>query len=397
MVRPTMHSVRDHIDANGIGKEGLANDQRYKRRILERYAQATCNLAIASVLDRQRKQQERHKAAGRSRKPTRGKRHAGDRPIRRDFRSPEGFNECFVNTGRSYASRAAERMEKKQEGFPDVMRHPTTIGMAIIPFDGRVDEHLGKCRPVLRRTFKNLSHGFQVIGGFHIAVEAAADLSMIFPSSEWPREMDPVNHPDELFAYLHWHGIIADPYLSKQSIRKVIADKFPGKRRVCVAKVQPERTNKYGEITHGAQGYLEYAMMEKTEIKVTGPHRKKAAIIGLAKLSATWSKRNRSFSMGKSLATTGVKIDSERVMQLEIEERLQHVKRNWDKLDFAQQFIHLWMSGKVFVLNRQQPWLKRNTSIRKQFLEFFSLVRKWSTENTYEDLDFFDYLDVLRE
>jgi len=52
MARPTLRKMRDNIDAITMGKTGLANDQHYKRRILEREFTATGNLAIASVLIR---------------------------------------------------------------------------------------------------------------------------------------------------------------------------------------------------------------------------------------------------------------------------------------------------------------------------------------------------------
>ena len=47
MTRPTMRTVRDNIDAITINKTGLANDQCYKRRILQREFEATGNLATS--------------------------------------------------------------------------------------------------------------------------------------------------------------------------------------------------------------------------------------------------------------------------------------------------------------------------------------------------------------
>lgn len=397
MARPTLRSVRDNIDSIRIGETGLANDQHYKRRILEREFKATGNLAIASVLDQERKHRQRQEAARRHNTKPRRVRNRDGRPRRKDFKSPEGFNGCSAVAGRSYASKAGERMAKKLEGFPDTLLHPATIGLLIIPCGERVDEHVNKSRPMLRCGFGGLSYGSLVTGGFHIAIETAAYLSTIFPPEEWPPQMDPITRPDQLFAYLHFHGVIADPYLSKSSIRKMIKEHFPGKRRVCVAQVQPERTNKDGEITHGAQGFLEYAMMEKTEIKVAGMERKKEAVIGLAELSATWSKRNRSFTMGKSLAATGVVIDQDRVLQLQLEERLAFVKKNWEKLDYAHQFIHLWMSGRVSIFKKSQPWLKHGDTVRERFVSFIGLVKKWCAATKAEDVDFFDYLDTALE
>jgi hypothetical protein len=62
MARPTMRTMRDNIDAITLGKTGLANDQHYKRRILERDFTATGNLAIDSVLNQQYQMDELRKA-----------------------------------------------------------------------------------------------------------------------------------------------------------------------------------------------------------------------------------------------------------------------------------------------------------------------------------------------
>jgi hypothetical protein len=282
-------------------------------------------------------------------------------------------------------------MEKRQQGFPDVMRHPTTINNMIMPLDTEIAKALlNTCRPRMRDAFDNLSDGAQISGGFQIAMESAVYLATIFPADELPACLDPINRPDEVFALLHWHGIIADPYLSKQQVRGIVRDAFPGSRRVCVAKVQPERVNKHGEITHGAQGYLEYACLDKTEVKFKTPQQKIDAIIGFAMLGDQLSKRNRSFSMGKPLSVTGVEIDPTRVIELEVQERLEYVKKNFDQLSYAERFLHLWMSGVISIIRKPQPWLRCSGTIGDRFLAFLSLVKKWSADTSAEDVCFYD-------
>ena len=241
MERPTMRSMRDNFDAIAINKTGLANDQCHKRRILEREFNTTGNLAIASVLNQQNKLLRQQKSAKQHSIKPRKLSRTSNRPRRKDFNSPEGFNEMGIATGRSYASRAGERMEGKQKGFPDVMRHPTTISNMIVPLNtSDVKERLDTCRPRMRDAFSNFSYGAQISGGFQLAIKTAKYLATIFPASELPKSLDPVNRPDELFALLHWHGVIADPHLSKQEVRGILKNAYPGCRRVCVAKVQPD-------------------------------------------------------------------------------------------------------------------------------------------------------------
>ena len=398
MARPTMRTMRDNIDANTIGKTGLANDQCYKRKILEREFEATGNLAIKAALDQQQRMIDRQKSAKQPAPESRSTNHDSDRPRRKDFNSPEGFNECGVATGRSYASRAGERMEKKQEGFPNVMRHAATINNMILPLNTRNPKAvLDMGRPRMRDAFNKLSDGFQVSGGFQIAMETAEYLATIFPADEWPDSFDPINRPDEVFALLHWHGIIADPHLTKKEVRKIVRDAFPGSRRVCVARVQPEKINKHGEITHGAQGYLEYACLDKTEIKLKKTDQRKAAIIGFAVLGAQLNKRNRSFSMGKSLAVSGVEIDPTRVIELEVQERLNYVRKNFDRLSYAERFLHLWMSGAISIIRKPQSWLSWGGSTSDRFLAFLSLTKKWCADDSAENTCFYDYAEASLE
>lgn len=397
MARPTMRVMRDNIEATAIGKTGLANDQHYKRRILEREFKATGNQDIASVLIQQQQATDRADAAKRYNTKPRQTRQSDGRRKRKDFKSPEGFNECGSVQGRSYASRAGERMERMQQGFPDVMRHPATINNMILPLTADPKASLDSCRTHMRDALRPLTNGAQVSGRFHFAMESAEYLATIFPENQWPEGFDPINRPDEVFGLLHWHGIIADPYLSKQDVRRIVREAFPGCRRVCVATVQPERINKHGEVTHGAQGYLEYAAMEKTEVKFDKTKQKKDAVIGHALLGGQVNKRNLSFSMGKSLDVTGVSIDPARVIELQVQERLAYVKRNFDKLSYAERFIHLWMSGWALSINKDQSWLQPGLSTLDSFLMFHATVKKWCTDPGADDTCFYDYLDALLE
>lgn len=397
MARPTLRRLRDNLDARAIGHTSLPKSQRAKRGIIQREFDATGDPALGIALHQQdRLQCRQHAALMHSSPRKRGHR----RPVpgqRKDFASPEGFNECGVKAGRSYASRAAVRHESKQEGFPDVMRHPTTIGIAALPVTANLKDQTNLARPIFRKALLGLTDGSQTTGGFHNVLKTAAELAKIFPEDELPPGCDPVLRANELFAYLHWHGVIADPYLTKQCIRRILKASYPGSKRVCVAKVQPERANKEGLITHGAQGFFEYAMMDKTEVNFTDPEMKKDAIIALAKLSITWTKRSRSISVGKPLSVTGVMIDQDRVAQLELMERLDHVKKNWDKLTYAEQFIHLWMSGAVFIVRKTSAWDGLGISFRDRTQVLWRLIWKWSRDRDLEVVDFLSYLDASLE
>jgi len=392
MARLTIKRLRDNVDAIDIGKKGLANDQHLKRKILKREFQATGDTALALVLHQQTKLEARHARAKLCANDRRTTAQAYRTNRRRDFRSPEGFNHCGADVGRSYVSRAAERKETKQAGFPDVMRHPTTLNLTIVPVTGDLRTENDLIRPRMRTAFDGLTEGKQVEGSFQESLHSAEYLASMIPDEEWPIGFDPVLRPDEIFCLLHWHGVICDPHLSKREVRKLLKKAFPGSHRICVRRVIPERTDEHGHTTHGAQGFLEYGLMDKTEVKFKKHQQKIDAVLGHALLGSTWNKRNRRFSMGQSLAKSGVLIDPDRVIELELMARLDHVRKNWKRLGYAEQFIHLWFSGMIKLVGKPQVWLNMSGNIIDRFKQIIQLLSNWCDDPTAEDTDFIDYV-----
>lgn len=395
----TLRNVRDNMDLSKIGSTGLRNDQKLKRAILQREYHATGDNALAAVLAKQDKLLARHNRA-KEYAPTRKFRKNASRPTpgtRKDYHTPEGFNEHGLNVGRSYASQAGMRMERKKAGFPDVMRHAATIDVSIEPFDVVLSQVVHVKRTKMRKVFDGLTDGKQIEGMFQIVMKTAKYLATIFPEAELPPGFDPVARPDEIFALLHWHGDISDPWKTKKEIRQLLATAYPGCRRVCVAKVQPVRTTSDGQITGGAQGYLEYAAQEKTKLDFKTKEQKKEALFGQVRLECTWNRRNRQFSMGKPLAVTGTKINPDRVAALETRERLEVVRSKWNSLTPAEQFIHSWFSGVVSVINKSPTWVAFASQARDRFVLALALIRNWSADPDTEDIGFFDYSEPLLE
>lgn len=117
MARPTLRRLRDNINCIELNKRGLPSDQALKRKILEREVRVTGDTALTQVLQRQDKLVEQYKASSefRPRRVPKDAQKGATKPQRKDYRSPEGFNECGLSTGRSYASKAGERREAKKE------------------------------------------------------------------------------------------------------------------------------------------------------------------------------------------------------------------------------------------------------------------------------------------
>lgn len=394
MARMTLRGVRDNIDASNINRSGLGADQRLKRRIIQREYEATGDPILAALLQKQPSSEKRHMAA---KKPPDCGLPDDARRSRKDYRTPEGFNECGSIVGRSYASRRAEVMERKKEGFPDVLRHPTTINISAVALDGCLKSETDRARVRLRKAFGGLSDGHQIEGNFQVVLKAAVEIAAMLPADELPVELDPINRSDEVFALLHWHGDVSDPWKAKSEIRRSLKQSFPGSRRVCVRRVIPERLTKDGYRTAGGQGYLEYSCLEKAEINFETREQKKSGVLGLARLGETWNRRNRGFSMGKPLSVSGVQIDPDRVAKLELNERLEHVKKNWDKLGAAEQFIHLWFSGLVKVVKTDPLWTRMGSSLSERLKLAMLTAKNWLHHTTDEGIDFMEFCETQLE
>ncbi|MEO0342350.1 MAG: hypothetical protein AAF198_02825 [Pseudomonadota bacterium] len=384
MTRLTKKGMANGLDARRIHSSGLKDTQVSKRRILEREYKETGNPAIRKALDKQDRliaQYQRSKQFAHPSAQKKKRRHKG---ARKDYKSPSSFNECGLETGRSYASRSGQRMERKKVGFSIFMRNATTINAAILPLTALLDIETQEIRPQLRRVFNTLSEGSQVEGMFQISIHHAEYLSEMFPREEWPAGMDPINEPNAIFILLHWHGDVSDPYLSRQSVRDIIAKAFPGKRRVCVRNMQEELTDKYGQKTNGPQGWHEYCCSEKTEINLKDPKLIEQAIVALAIADATWSRRNRTFSMGKSLKKSGVAIDPARVKELYISEQLDWLRKNKSKLDYAVWFLHFWRCINSSTAQKTIGWKRSRVSYKDSVCDLLYLIRNWCDDLSFD-------------
>lgn len=397
MTRPNLNSVRRDVAVNAMHGASHHDQQRYKRAIVYSEACETGDARLQSALEQPRKLKAKFEAAKDQGQPFARKRSQKRRGTRKDFGTTEGFNDSGILLGRSYASIAGARMEAKKAGFPDVTRHPTTIDLCIEPLTGNLESTTAIQRKIMRKRLVGFSSGYQIEGMFSYVIKPAAELAHTFPPDLWPDGFDPIQLPDELFAMFHWHGDISDPHLSKRQVRQIVKKAFPGSGRVCVRRVQPEREDKNGQKTHGGQGYLEYAAMDKTEIKVTKPEQIRKANVGHAMLGTTWSKRNRTFSMGKPLLESGTVIDPERVELLQMAERLETIKRNKHKGGYAEWFLHAWMSGVIKVVRKPSVWPQLGTSIASRVLASLVLLRNWCNDEGPDAPCFIEYTDALLE
>ncbi|WP_299719936.1 hypothetical protein [uncultured Tateyamaria sp.] len=97
-----------------------------------------------------------------------------------------------------------------------------------------------------------------------------------------------------------------------------------------------------GTVTHGVQGFLEYASLEKVEINFGMDSAR--AVVEFARLDKTWSRRNKNFSSGKRPDDINTIVDADRVKELEAQRFRKRIRKNWRTMTYAEQFIHIWMT-----------------------------------------------------
>lgn len=204
--------------------------------------------------------------------------------------------------------------------------------------------------------------------------------------------IDNGNFPHTRFAMLHIHFIIFDPWMTRLEVRELFDNEFPGASRVCARRTKEHFVFADGEIGAGAQGYLEYASMEK--IETAFGDESCDAVIEHFNISKTWTRHNRNFSFGKSIVVTGIIIDPARTKVLERENRLAWVKKNWLKLCYAERFIHLWTSGAEMIALGIMSMPNYRERFKERFLLLYTLHSNWVRLNLFEEIDFKGYLKM---
>lgn len=227
-------------------------------------------------------------------------------------------------------------------GLPLILLHCITINLSLVALDGNLKAEADKKRQRLHRALSKLSDGHIVRGKLDMALKTVDDLTFeIIEKGEVVDYSEP-DAPSKRMGMLHIHFALFDPWLSADDIRAILVDEFPGKKRVCVRAPYEDVVHADGTVTHGLQGYLEYASLEKVEISFGRDSVQ--AVLEFAKLDMTWRRRNRTFSSGKRTDDISTIVDPDRVKELEIRRFKEKVKRNWNKLTYAERFLHIWIS-----------------------------------------------------
>lgn len=293
-----------------------------------------------------------------------------------------------------YRVRGGQRMVAVFEDVPLCMCHCMTVNLGLVPVEGDLDTEQKRYRKRLRKVLGKLTFGAIARGKFDIVLKYADDLAFDLPDDDLPNGITNADLPHTRFAMLHIHFIVFDPWLSRREVRQLFADEFPGASRICARQTRKHVELANGTIVGGAQGYLEYASMEKIEIDFGDEARD--ALIEYVTLSQTWTRHNQNFSFGKSIDVSDVVIDPERAKALQRENRLDWVRKNWSKLCYAEQFIHVWISGSGVIALGVRELPDYREKFKERFIEVFSLYCNWVKSSIFDLIDFKRYLEMAK-
>ncbi|WP_299779491.1 hypothetical protein [uncultured Roseobacter sp.] len=242
----------------------------------------------------------------------------------------------------NYQVRGGQRMVEPFVGLPLILLHCITINLALVALDGSLCDEIERIKRRLRKALNRLTPGHIARGKFDMVLKTIDGLTFDIPEEELDRTALKSHIAGQRCGMLHIHFVLFDPWMSSEEIRKVLVAEFPGRKRVCVRAPYQDIKHDDGTVTHGVQGFLEYASLEKVEIDFGMDSAQ--AVIEFARLDETWSRRNRNFSTGKRPDDINTIVDTDRVKELEAQRFRKRIKKNWKTLSYAEQFIHIWMT-----------------------------------------------------
>lgn len=218
---------------------------------------------------------------------------------------PRVCNVAGTRTGcrsSNYQVRGGQRMAEPFRGLPTFMLHPSTINLCLVGTDSDLAVLVRKFRKRLKRVFRSFSAGAIIRGMFDLKLKYADELTFDVPDDELPLEWRNGKLPHLRVGMLHVHFVVFDPLLTRQRIRGLLRMAFPGNNRVCVRSPREEIVHDDGTVTQGAQGYLEYASLEKIELEFGAESC--AAVLEFARLDSTWGRANRNIRFGNRTRET---------------------------------------------------------------------------------------------
>ena len=254
------------------------------------------------------------------------------------------------NLSSNYRVRAGQRMVEPFVGLPLILLHAVTINLALCSLDDNLKELLDRYRKALRRALKRLNSGAIVRGKFDIVLKFADGTTFHLPDEDLPESLQGSELPHERVGMLHIHFVAFDPSLSHAELRGLLVEAFPGEQRVCVKRSYEDNVFPDGTVTRGVQGFLEYLSMEKVEVAFGDES--VDAVLEFAKLDATWTRANRNFSLGQRDTSTVGLINPHHVRRLEAELHRQRIKDRFKNLDYANKWLHIWISNAKRVLKQ---------------------------------------------
>lgn len=206
----------------------------------------------------------------------------------------------------NYQVRGAQKIIEPFEDLPLCFMHAVTVNLGFIPISGNLCDVSKPFKKRLKKCHIKLSDGSIIAGRLDIRMMYLDEATFTIPNTSKENPYGSSNKHERV-AMLHAHFFVFDPLLTRQEVRDVFVDEFPGSKRVCVRTPYNDQQNADGTVTKGAGGYAEYTSIQKTELDFGQDNI--AALIEFTGIDGTWDGRSKRISFGKRKHNTETLLD----------------------------------------------------------------------------------------
>lgn len=343
--RPQLSRMRQNVQSVGMGTGSLHSQKQAMNSYLRRLSNPSD--AVTTVLNSQKSNSRYHRYKN---KYCPFQSNAKTRTGNRHVSTVSAVNNGFVNVAgtrqgkysSNYQVRNGQKLMEPFDGLPLCFIHPMTINFAYLQDSANLRTVTHELKERVQHCVSQFSSEAIIRGYFDIKMTYADGHQYVMPTDETTISYTYTRRDQEIVAMIHAHFIIFEPQMVGEEVRATFANEFPGRKRICLRKPHTEKVNANGEISHGIQGYAEYASLEKVELgfgKANGD-----ALLKYIELDDTWDGRTKLIRYGnrtdKTMTAVNQDIYQTYLHALEEKRKAKH----WDNIDYAKRFMYVWFN-----------------------------------------------------
>ena len=198
---------------------------------------------------------------------------------------------------RNFINRGAQWMSHDFIGYPSENIFAVTIDHSLLNMIGsnlqkESKDERDQLKPVIKTHFPD---GFYR-GKFEYAIRMADEVGTVFPASKTPSVTVGGQIGHLRAALFHSHGLLYAPGFSKNEVRRLLQQHYPGANRVCVRNITESFKDENGIERHGIWGWAQYGSKEWIVLDFEDDNI--TALEEAIELNKTWSRQSMNIRIG---------------------------------------------------------------------------------------------------